>query len=228
VERLLVLSGRTLRWKDIMARPHGWIYATKEYGNLSKIIRTPGHVVHLDDAELMDNLRAALATDAAPPDAARPFQLISRRRRDSMNSWLSEVPGLHKHHRSNAVELNEQDAARAGISDADLVRVFSATDSLIFPAEVSTAVRPGVVVIEHGWGSLVGDPRTGDVGESYGANRNRLVPNGDIDPLSQAPALNGAWVGVELAVVASASPRPATAAYAGPWPGVGSEAHPSA
>ena len=41
IDRILVASGRRLKWKDIMAHPHGWIFGEKEYGHLAKALRTP-------------------------------------------------------------------------------------------------------------------------------------------------------------------------------------------
>jgi len=65
------------------------------------------------------------------------------------------------------------------------------------PATVSKQPRRGVVIIDHGWGSKVFDPRGGKAPESFGANRNLLVDGGPVDPLSQTSALSSSYVGVE-------------------------------
>jgi formate dehydrogenase len=54
-----------------------------------------------------------------------------------------------------------------------------------------------VVIIDHGWGSRIFDPRGGSQPESYGANRNLLIDGAAIDPLSQTAALSSSYVGVE-------------------------------
>ncbi len=55
----------------------------------------------------------------------------------------------------------------------------------------------GVVIVDHGWGSRIFDPRGGGAPESFGANRNLLVDGGPVDPLSQTSALSSSYVGVE-------------------------------
>jgi formate dehydrogenase len=54
-----------------------------------------------------------------------------------------------------------------------------------------------VVVVDHGWGSRIFDPRGGSPPESYGANRNLLIDGGPVDPLSQTAALSSSYVGLE-------------------------------
>ena len=115
-----------------------------------------------------------------------------------MNSWLNELPGLHKHRRSSVVEIHPKDAATAGVCSGDMVRVVSPIADLEVEAVVTDATRPGVVVISHGWGSRIFDPRGGSEPVVFGVNRNALVNNEDIDPLSQTSPLNSAWVRVEL------------------------------
>jgi len=63
--------------------------------------------------------------------------------------------------------------------------------------QISDAPRPGVVVMKHGWGSRIFDPVNGGEPESYGTNRNLLIPDDNLDPLSQSPAMNSTFVAVE-------------------------------
>jgi formate dehydrogenase len=64
-------------------------------------------------------------------------------------------------------------------------------------ASLTDSVRRGLVVIDHGWGSRVFDPRGGGAPQSFGVNRNLLVDGDAVDPLSQTSALSAAYVGVE-------------------------------
>ena len=64
-------------------------------------------------------------------------------------------------------------------------------------AAVNERPRPGVVIVDHGWGSRIFDPRGGGAPESFGANRNLLIDGGPVDPLSQTSALSSSYVGVE-------------------------------
>jgi formate dehydrogenase len=79
------------------------------------------------------------------------------------------------------------------------VEVESPVSSIMVRAVVSDAVRPGVVVCEHGWGSRVFDVTSGGAALQHGANRNLLVDNRILDPLSQAPAMSGQRVAVRPA-----------------------------
>jgi formate dehydrogenase len=77
------------------------------------------------------------------------------------------------------------------------VKVFSPVGAFELVASVNERPRRGVVVIDHGWGSRIFDPRGGAQPESYGANRNLLIDGEPIDPLSQTAALSSSYVGVE-------------------------------
>jgi formate dehydrogenase len=77
------------------------------------------------------------------------------------------------------------------------VRVYSAVSEIELAASISDRPRRGVVVVDHGWGSRVFDPRGGGSPESYGVNRNLLIDNSAVDPLSQTSPLSSSYVGVE-------------------------------
>ena len=116
-----------------------------------------------------------------------------------MNSWLNELPGLHRSGKRNEILIHPKDAATLGIADGDRVRVFSASGSIEVAATISDKPRQGVVIVDHGWGSRVFDPRGGGAPESYGANRNLLIAGAEVDPLSQTSPLSSSYVGVERA-----------------------------
>jgi formate dehydrogenase len=114
-----------------------------------------------------------------------------------MNSWLNELPGLHPSGKRNDVIINPEDAAALGIADGDTVRVFSEVAEITVAASLSDRARRGVVIVDHGWGSRIFDPRHDGVPQIYGVNRNLLVDNSSVDPLSQTSPLNSSYVGVE-------------------------------
>ena len=113
-----------------------------------------------------------------------------------MNSWLNELPGLHPAGRSSEVLIHPDDAAAAGIDDGATVRVFSAVGEVELTARVSDRPRRGLLIIDHGWGSRVFDPRGGEAPVGYGVNRNLLMSGEDLDPLSQTSALSSGYVGI--------------------------------
>jgi formate dehydrogenase len=191
------VNGRKLKWRDLMANPHGLVLGPREFGHFRDALRTDDKLVHTAPPEFLARTRELLAEPPPVAPQGYPLQLANRRNRHSMNSWLTELPGLHPAGRRNEVGINRADAADLGIGDGDTVRVFSAVGAIELTAAVSDQPRRGVVIVDHGWGSRVFDPRGGGPPEAYGANRNLLVANSAVDPLSQTPALNSTYVGVE-------------------------------
>jgi formate dehydrogenase len=197
IDALLVATGRKLKFRDVKAAPHGILFGKKEFGHLKKALRTPDKRIQFGSEAFLAEARRQLA--AAPPGAPAgfPLMLSNRRHHDSMNSWLNELPGLHKHRRDSVVEIHPDDAGPLGVVSGDVVRVASPVATLDeVEALVTDATRPGVIVISHGWGSRVFDPRGGTEPIAFGVNRNALVGT-EIDPLSQTSPLNSTWVRVD-------------------------------
>ncbi|WP_432246537.1 molybdopterin-containing oxidoreductase family protein [Mycolicibacterium sp. ELW1] len=197
IDRMIIASSRGISWRAVMAHPHGWVFGTREFGHLRKALRTDDKKIHVAPAEFVDRARELLAEPHPVAPAGRPFQLANSRRRHSMNSWLNDIPGLHPSGKDNHAVINSHDAAALGIADGDRVRVFSDIGAIELTAVVSDRPRPGVVIVDHGWGSRVFDPRGGAEPVSFGVNRNLLVAGSPVDPLSQTPALSSAYVGIE-------------------------------
>jgi formate dehydrogenase len=153
--------------------------------------------VRVAPPEFVARTTELLAEPGPQPPAGYPFQLANRRHRHSMNSWLNELPGLHPAGKRNEAVLHPDDAAALGVGDGDRVRVFSKVGSIELTAALSDRPRRGVVIVDHGWGSRIFDPRGNAAPESFGANRNLLVDGGPVDPLSQTSALSSSYVGVE-------------------------------
>jgi formate dehydrogenase len=204
IERLLVatgrkVNGRRVKWRDIMAHPHGLVLGPREFGHFKEALRTDDKKVHAAPPEFVARTRELLAAPPPRAPADYPFQLANRRNRHSMNSWLNELPGLHPSGKRNEVVINPEDAAALGIADGDRVRVFSSVGDIELAASLSDRPRRGVVIVDHGWGSRIFDPRGGDAPKSYGANRNLLIDGAPLDPLSQTSPLSSSYVGVERA-----------------------------
>ena len=159
-------------------------------------MKTDDKMVHAAPPEFVERARELLAGPHPEAPQGYPFQLANRRNRHSMNSWLNELPGLHPSGKRNEVVIHPEDAAPLGISDGDRVRVFSAVGEIELAAVISDQPRPGVVIVDHGWGSRIFDPRGGKEPESYGANRNLLIDGAPVDPLSQQPAMSSSYVGI--------------------------------
>ena len=202
VDRLVVatgrkFNGRRLSWREVRSRRHGWVLGPREYGHFRDALRTPDKRVHVAPPEFVARTRELLAEPAPAAPHGYPLQLANRRHRHSMNSWLNELPGLHPSGKGSQVVIHPDDASSLGIRDGDRVRVHSPVGAVELAASLSDQPRPGVVIIDHGWGSRVFDPLGGSAPESFGVNRNLLVDGGPVDPLSQTPALSSTYVAVE-------------------------------
>ncbi|MDQ2635408.1 MAG: formate dehydrogenase, partial [Actinomycetota bacterium] len=202
IDRLVVatgrkFNGRRIKWRDVISHPHGMVLGPREFGHFRKALRTDDKKVHAAPPEFVERARELLAQPRPEAPLGYPFQLANRRRRHSMNSWLNELPGLHPAGKGNDVVIHPKDAADLGVDDGDLVRVFSPVGAIELKAVLSDSPRQGVVIVDHGWGSRIFDPRGGAEPVSYGANRNLLIDGGPVDPLSQTATLSSSYVGVE-------------------------------
>ncbi len=200
IDRMIIASSRGISWRAVMAHPHGWVFGKREFGHLRKALRTEDKKIRVAPAEFVARTHELLAEPHPVAPAERPFQLANSRRRHSMNSWLNDIDGLHPSGKDNHAVINRtmrpRWASRTGGTGSGCsptsVRSNSPPCSAISP-------RPGVVIVDHGWGgSRVFDPRGGAEPMSFGVNRNLLVDGSPpVDPLSQTPALSSAFVGVE-------------------------------
>jgi formate dehydrogenase len=173
------------------------VLGQREFGHFKEALRTDDKKVHAAPPEFVERARELLAEPPPEAPVGYPFQLANRRNRHSMNSWLNELPGLHPSGKHNEVVIHPDDASALGISGGDQVKVFSAVGAIELTAEVNDRPRRGVIVVDHGWGSRIFDPRGGSAAESYGTNRNLLIDGGPVDPLSQTAALSSSYVGIE-------------------------------
>ena len=202
---LMLRQSKKVKWRDVVDSPRGVFYAEKTYGSLWNDLRTPDKKIDLMPQPLV----ALLAQRLAEPLCAEkdfPLQIITRRRVQNMNSWLADTTGKTvRPFSGDVVEIHPEDAAQLGIGDGQPVRVSSRIASIEAKAQLSDRIRRGVVVMEHGWGSAVYDPGGDGAVERYGVNRNLLIPNDDIDPLTCVPRLNGTPVRLEALATSAAA-----------------------
>jgi anaerobic selenocysteine-containing dehydrogenase len=163
-------------------------------------LRTPSGRVELCPPELardVDRAKQLLHEDS--PRALHlggDLQLIGRRQLRSNNSWMHNINVLMKGRERCTLLMHPLDAADRDVRDGDFVAITSATASLVVPLEVSEDMLRGVVSLPHGWGHDVKGTQLGIASQRPGANTNRLVGGGRIDPLSGNATLNGVAVTV--------------------------------
>ncbi|MFF8994390.1 molybdopterin oxidoreductase family protein [Streptomyces sp. NPDC014983] len=176
----------------LLAHPHGI-----DLGPLRPRLPGPlktrsGKVELLPGPIAADLPRLRAARDERP---AGPV-LVGRRHLRSNNSWMHNVPALTGGSNRCTLHVHPEDAARLGIRDGAQVRVKGAGGELVAPAEVTDAVRPGVVSLPHGWGHDRPGARLAHAATTPGVNVNQLLDGTLLDPLSGNAVLNG--IPVEL------------------------------
>jgi anaerobic selenocysteine-containing dehydrogenase len=126
--------------------------------------------------------------------------LVGRRHLRSNNSWMHNVPALTGGSNRCTLHIHPDDAERLGVRDGADVRVKGAGGEVTAPAEVTDAVRPGVVSLPHGWGHDRPGTRLGHATAAPGVNVNQLLDGSLLDPLSGNAVLNGVPVDVAAAL----------------------------
>ncbi len=199
-ERLLDLTLRTgpfgdrygevpdgLTLEKVKAEPHG-IDLGPNVPRLAEVLSTPGGRVVLTPPYITGDL-PRLADRLERP--AEDLVLISRRHLRSNNSWMHNVTVLVKGKDRCTLLLHPADAARFGVADGAPAKVSSEAGSLVVTAEVTDAIKPGVVSLPHGWGHGQPGTQLSVANEHAGVNTNVLSPGEFVDVLSGNAAVNG-------------------------------------
>ncbi|MFI2428305.1 molybdopterin oxidoreductase family protein [Streptomyces sp. NPDC018955] len=184
-------DGLTL--EKLLAHPHG-IDLGPLRPRLPQPLKTRSGTVELLPEPIaadLPRLRAALGERPAG------LVLVGRRHLRSNNSWMHNVPALTGGSNRCTLHIHPEDAARLGVRDGQPVRIKGAGGEVTAPAEVTDAVRQGVVSLPHGWGHDRPGTRTRHAATDPGANVNQLLDGSLLDPLSGNAVLNG--IPVEVA-----------------------------
>ncbi|MFC9129569.1 molybdopterin oxidoreductase family protein [Streptomyces sp. NPDC057099] len=185
-----------LSLEKLLAHPHG-IDLGPLRSRLPQPLKTRSGLVELlpePIARDLPRLRAALA------ERPEGLVLVGRRHLRSNNSWMHNVPALTGGSNRCTLHIHPEDAERLGVEDGAPVRVKGAGGEVTAPAEVTDAVRKGVVSLPHGWGHDRPGTRLGHASTDPGVNVNQLLDGRLLDPLSGNAVLNG--VPVECAPAA--------------------------
>ena len=199
-ERLLDLTLRTGPFGDrygevpdginldkVKAAPHG-IDLGPMVPRLAEVLQTPGGRLVLAPPYITADLpRLAERLDRPADDLV----LISRRHLRSNNSWMHNVSVLVKGKDRCTLLVHPTDAERFGIVDGGRAKVSSEAGSLVVAAELTDALKPGVVSLPHGWGHDRPGTRLSVANEHAGVNTNVLSPGDFIDVISGNAAVNG-------------------------------------
>ncbi|MEX1668105.1 molybdopterin-dependent oxidoreductase [Zhongshania guokunii] len=197
----LLKKGGIVSYKDVDKAEHGLrLNQPRDYNYFLDSVATATGKVAVMPSALTERLQQLLAEPHLHNKSAEfPLQLISRRRKHMMNSWLTHgAMKKMKRPEGDVIEINDMDAQRWALNDGSQVRVRSRVGAIDAKLKVSDRVRSGVAVMSHGWGGQTYSPKNGSASEAVGGvNRNLLVAADDVDPLSRVPRLNGTAVCVE-------------------------------
>ncbi|MFE0475531.1 molybdopterin oxidoreductase family protein [Streptomyces sp. NPDC058947] len=183
-------DGLTL--EKLLAHPHG-IDLGPLRPRLPQPLKTRSGRVELLPGPIaadLPRLRAALA------ERPEGLVLVGRRHLRSNNSWMHNVPALTGGSNRCTLHINPEDAERLGVEDGAPVRVRGAGGEVTAPAEVTDAIRRGVVSLPHGWGHDRPGTRLSHASADPGVNVNQLLDGRALDPLSGNAVLNGVPVDV--------------------------------
>jgi formate dehydrogenase len=211
-DRLLGVLGRGLSHEDLArylllgkvslgrlkGAPEGIKLGDVPWGQfLEHRLETTDGKIDLAPGEFTEAVAATL--DSPPmPTPEYPFLLISGgRRAASYNSWTHNIPKLMDKLKGNHALLNDGDATLLGIADGDSVRVTSASGSIEIQAQVSSDIRPGVVMIHQFWGHTY-ESGMHTSRKHPGVNVNFLHDDRIRDRFTGMPVFNGTPCRVEV------------------------------
>lgn len=176
-----------LSLEKLLAHPHG-IDLGPLKSRLPQPLKTVSGKVELLPAPIAGDLPRLREALRHRPDG---LVLVGRRHLRSNNSWMHNVPALTGGSNRCTLHIHPQDAERLGVRDGAAVRLKGAGGEVTAPAEVTDAVRPGVVSLPHGWGHDRPGTRLGHAATDPGVNVNQLLDGSLLDPLSGNAVLNG-------------------------------------
>lgn len=166
-------------FQALLDTPQGlWVGKVDPDQNLS-LLRTPSGRIEVLIPELAQEAQALNADAEAQAlrlPAAYPLILNAGRHMQYNANTLMRNPEWNHGKRACTVAVHADDAQILGLTDGQQVRVTTAAGSQVGELEVSDAVRPGTVLIPHGFGLRYGET-------VYGVNVNRLTKNTHRDPL---------------------------------------------
>jgi anaerobic selenocysteine-containing dehydrogenase len=177
----------------LLDQPHGVDLGPLQ-PRLPDVLRTPSGMVELAPEPLVadvERLRSAMRRPAGG------MRLIGRRDLRSNNSWMHNVEVLVKGRPRCTLHVHPDDASRLGLVDGEPASVVSRAGRVTIPAEVTDAIRPGVVSIPHGWGHDMAGVELSVARRYAGVNSNVLADEELVDPVSGNAVLNG--IPVEVA-----------------------------
>ena len=170
-------------FQALLDHPEGiWIGRCDPEKNLDFLRTEDGriNIEYPEMAERIQSIDAASEATALNENDEWPLVLVAGRRTDMNANTLMRDPSWNKNRRACTLSMHPEDAQKLGLNDGLVVKIETAAGSEKIELEVTDTVRPGQVMIPHGFGLVY----QGDV---YGTNVNRLTQNTNRDRFAGTP-----------------------------------------
>jgi anaerobic selenocysteine-containing dehydrogenase len=142
-------------------------------------------------ADVADELQRAYQSGMVAAENPRPFHLVVRRAKETMNTFGKQLPGLAPA-TQNPCHMHPSDAARLQFEDGALVSITSDHGTIPSTVTFDASMKRGVVSITHGFGTLPDFTASNSPNHSMGANVNQLLSmHTDLQTISAMPKMTG-------------------------------------
>lgn len=169
----------TALFRAILRARSGLIFSVHDFNDTWSLVKHEDRRVHLDVTEMLDVWRALEQQPALP--AGFPFILVAGDRRAYNANQIYRDPAWRKIDPHGAMRIHPQDAATIGATNGGKVICESERGRIEVVAEIDDSVRPGMVVLPHGYGVRYQDSAP------IGPQINRLTASTHCDPLVRTP-----------------------------------------
>lgn len=183
----LIMRHSPISVDELAALPDGKIFE-----GLPDAIVQPGEVGAKRFAVMPPDVAADMAEmqadNPALLEAEYPFRLISRRMRESQNSFGRNFPAVRERFQYNPAFMHPADMDELGLAAGDAVEIVSQRAAIAGRVRPEPALRRGVVSMAHCWGGLPGKELPYDEG---GSNTARLVSlDEDCEAVNHMPRMS--------------------------------------
>ncbi|HPO46286.1 MAG TPA: molybdopterin-dependent oxidoreductase, partial [Spirochaetota bacterium] len=166
-------------FQALLDSPSGvWVGELDPSDNMSQI-KTDSGKIEIFIPEMEEEVRSLQpASEKKKLELPKEFPLImsAGRHYDCNANTLMRDPEWNRGRRAGTIAMSPDDAKALGLSDGQEVRVTTEAGSAVGELELSVRIRPGTVLIPHGFGLVYGDT-------THGLNVNSLTKNTHRDPL---------------------------------------------
>jgi formate dehydrogenase len=136
----------------VLASDDGVVFTRHTYDEAWDLTRADDRRLRLNIPELVDKLDALVFGPTTYTTDEFPFVLSAGERRSFSANTIFRDPSWRKTDREGALAINPDDARDRGLRDGDLVRLTTATGSVVVVIGTDDSMRPGHISIPNGMG----------------------------------------------------------------------------